>query len=241
MVMNEVILVMNKETQEMNMLKRTIASRGERLSVRPWENQEIMVKANQYSSTIVMAPALSDMDYITGSDIYVRETVAKMLALANEKLRTAGFNLIVGYGYRAPSVQEKYWEEAKKQVQEEHPDWTDMEAIEDEADKRAADPQVAGHVTGGCVDVTVGRGVAPLDMGVPLCDFTAGLRRIKTFGEGLTTEEMSNRMILYQVMTEAGFMPFFGEYWHFMYGDREWAYFSGTDESLYSNINHFRP
>jgi D-alanyl-D-alanine dipeptidase len=46
-------------------------------------------------------------------------------------------------------------------------------------------------------------------------------------------------MMLYQVMTEAGFMPFFGEYWHFMYGDREWAYFSGLDESLYSNIEGF--
>ncbi|MDR2535096.1 MAG: hypothetical protein LBD29_03580 [Treponema sp.] len=232
---------MNKETQEMNMLKRTIASRGERLSVNPSENQEIMVKANRYDAAIVMAPAMPDMDHITGSDIYVRETVAKMLAHANGKLQAAGFNLIAGYGYRAPGIQQKYWEQAIALVKEEHPDWTDMQAIEDEADKRAADPQVAGHITGGCVDVTVGRGVAPLDMGVPLCDFTAGLRRIKTFGEGLTAEQMSNRMILYQVMTEAGFMPFFGEYWHFMYGDREWAYFSGLDESLYSSKSDFRP
>jgi D-alanyl-D-alanine dipeptidase len=77
-------------------------------------------------------------------------------------------------------------------------------------------------------------------MGVPLDEFTAGEEKIKTFGEGISGEQMSNRMILYQVMTEAGFMPFFGEYWHFMYGDREWAYFSGLDKSLYSNIE-FRP
>jgi D-alanyl-D-alanine dipeptidase len=60
---------------------------------------------------------------------------------------------------------------------------------------------------------------------------------IKTFGDDITAEQMSNRMLLYQVMTEAGFMPFFAEYWHFMYGDREWAYFSGLKTSLYGSID----
>ena len=77
-------------------------------------------------------------------------------------------------------------------------------------------------------------------MGVALDDITADAGRIKTFGENLTGQQISNRMALFQAMTTAGFMPFFGEYWHFMYGDREWAYFSGLGESLYSNID-FRP
>jgi D-alanyl-D-alanine dipeptidase len=225
---------MNKETQEMNMLKRIIVSRGERLSVNPSDNGELMVKADTYDPAMVVKPALPDMRPFTGDDIYVREGVAKMLARANRKLQMAGYYLIVGYGYRKREIQEKYWEEAIVLVKKKHHDWTD-EQIEDEADKHAADPQVAGHVTGGCVDVTIGKDGAPVDMGVPLDEIPAGEEKIKTFGECISGEQMSNRMMLYQVMTEAGFMPFFGEYWHFMYGDREWAYFSGLSESLYGN------
>ncbi|MDR1341807.1 MAG: hypothetical protein LBK18_00965 [Prevotellaceae bacterium] len=222
--------------QEENMLRRTVATLAQRLGVDTADNGEPMVKANSYDPAIVIKPALCDMHDITGDDIYVREKVAQMLADANARLRLAGLNLIVGYGYRAPAVQVKYWNTAIDSVRQEHPGWS-QEQIEEEADHHAADPKVAGHITGGCVDVTIGKGEQPLDMGARLDDFTAEGTLIKTFGEGITAEQVSNRMILYQVMTEAGFMPFFAEYWHFMYGDREWAYFSGFAASLYSPLD----
>jgi D-alanyl-D-alanine dipeptidase len=222
--------------QEANMLQRTVVSRAQRLSVTETDNGEPLVRAESYDPTIVIQPALSDMEPFTGKDIYVREKVAQMLADANAKLRLAGLNLIVGYGYRAPAVQEQYWNTSVENVRQEHPDWS-QDQIEDEADHFAADPAVAGHITGGCVDLTIGHGSQPLDMGADLDDFTAAGSSIKTFGEGITAEQMSNRMLLYQVMTEAGFMPFFAEYWHFMYGDREWACFSGLDASLYGRLD----
>jgi D-alanyl-D-alanine dipeptidase len=226
--------------QEANMLQRTVATRAQRLGVAEADNGEPMVKADSYDPAIVMQPALPDMADVTGDDIYVREEVARMLADANSRLRLAGLNLIVGYGYRAPAVQERYWATSLDNVRQEHPDWS-QEQVEEEADRHAADPAVAGHITGGCVDVTVGHGDQPLDMGVDLDDFTAAGTLIKTFGDGTTAEQMSNRMLLYQVMTEAGFMPFFAEYWHFMYGDREWAYLSGLDTSLYGPLDFTAP
>jgi D-alanyl-D-alanine dipeptidase len=137
-------------------------------------------------------------------------------------------------------VQEDYWNTSVAKVREEHPNWS-QEQVEDAADTYAADPQVAGHVTGGCVDLTLGRGGTPLDMGAKTDDIAADAAVIKTFGDGLTAEQMSNRMLLYQVMTEAGFMPFFGEYWHFMYGDREWAFLSGLSTSLYDSVDFSVP
>ncbi|MDR2573835.1 MAG: D-alanyl-D-alanine carboxypeptidase family protein [Desulfovibrio sp.] len=229
----------NKKTQEMNMLRRTIVTRQQRLSVAVADNGEPMVKADKYDANIVMKPGLPDMGDITGNDIYVRDTVARMLARANEKLRAAGLNLIVAYGYRAPAVQEKYWRMSLARVRSEHPDWP-KEQLDTAADAFAADPAVAGHITGGCVDVSVERGGEPLDMGVDVDDISAAADVIRTFSDRISAEQMSNRMVLYQVMTEVGFMPFFGEYWHFMYGDREWAYFSGRRGSLYDKID-FRP
>jgi D-alanyl-D-alanine dipeptidase len=230
----------NKSIQETNMLKRAITSREARLSIALKDNGSPMVKANKYSSTIVMKPGMPDMKDITGEDIYVREEVAKMLGKANEKLQAAGLNLIVGYGYRAPSIQEKYWKESIDKVKKEYPNWS-QDQIENMADTYAADPKVAGHITGGCVDVTIGQGDKPLDMGVALDNIKADAKLIKTFGDNITPEQMANRMALYQVMTEVGFMPFFGEYWHFMYGDREWAHFSGLKESLYAPIEFKAP
>jgi D-alanyl-D-alanine dipeptidase len=37
-------------------------------------------------------------------------------------------------------------------------------------------------------------------------------------------------------MTSVGFAPFDGEWWHFSYGDREWAYFYKKKNALYGQI-----
>jgi D-alanyl-D-alanine dipeptidase len=228
-----------EKIQQLNILRRTIVTRAQRLSVRSSENHEPMVKADKYDPEIMIKPVMGDMQPVTGSGIYVRDTVAAMLSQASGILRPAGYYLIIGYGYRTLDIQQKYWEASKKMVREKYPGWTEEE-IACEADKYTADPEVAGHITGGCVDVSIGPGEGPEKMGAALGDITADAEKIKTFGENLTGEQISNRMVLFQAMTQAGFMPFFGEYWHFMYGDREWAYFSGLDESLYSDID-FRP
>ncbi len=37
-------------------------------------------------------------------------------------------------------------------------------------------------------------------------------------------------------MLTAGFAPFDGEWWHFSFGDREWARFYGAENALYEQI-----
>ena len=54
--------------------------------------------------------------------------------------------------------------------------------------------------------------------------------RIKTF-------EYNNRMLLRKVMMQAGFAPYDGEWWHFSYGDKEWAYYYKKKKYLYSQVN----
>lgn len=41
-------------------------------------------------------------------------------------------------------------------------------------------------------------------------------------------------MLLRDCMLRVGFAPFDGEYWHFSYGDREWAFLTGAPASLYN-------
>ena len=49
-----------------------------------------MVKANRYNATIVIDPAMSNMDYISVVTSIVRETVAKMLVHAMESCGLRG-------------------------------------------------------------------------------------------------------------------------------------------------------
>jgi D-alanyl-D-alanine dipeptidase len=97
-------------------------------------------------------------------------------------------------------------------------------------------PEVAGHPTGGAVDVAA---TTPdgdvLDTGSTLADFD-DLSRVPTFAPGLTGDQRSNRMLLHDAMVAAGFAPFYGEWWHFSYGDREWAAFYEQPAALYGPV-----
>jgi len=77
----------------------------------------------------------------------------------------------------------------------------------------------------------------PVDMGNAISDYSDP-DIIKTFAE-VTSEQASYRKILHDAMIAQGFAPFYGEWWHFSYGDREWATFYGTKKAIYGPINTY--
>jgi D-alanyl-D-alanine dipeptidase len=97
-------------------------------------------------------------------------------------------------------------------------------------------PSVAGHPTGGAVDATIVDAQGKeLDMGTKIGDFSDP-EKIKTFSKKISKKQLKNRLLLHEVMVKEGFAPFYGEWWHFSYGDREWACFYGKKRSIYSPI-----
>ena len=60
--------------------------------------------------------------------------------------------------------------------------------------------------------------------------------KIKAFAKGLNREQRYNRYLLRSLLLKEGFAPFNGEWWHFSYGDKEWASFYGRKKSLYSSV-----
>ena len=44
-------------------------------------------------------------------------------------------------------------------------------------------------------------------------------------------------VILRKIMLEVGFAPYDGEWWHFSYGDREWAYYYKKYKYLYPQVD----
>jgi zinc D-Ala-D-Ala dipeptidase len=171
-----------------------------------------------------------------GDRFYLRESVISKLILAQDKLQKIKPNAFfrVVYGYRHPDVQITYFQERKYEVSFKYPNITEDELIF-KTHLLTAFPDVAGHCTGGAIDITIEDENGEIDMGCKIADFSSNL--IETYSDGLTDEQIKNREILRNVLIEQDFAPFDGEWWHFSYGDREWAFFYNKNNAIYDKIN----
>ena len=151
------------------------------------------------------------------SGILVRTSVSDKLSRLNVPVKE---------GYRSPEKQERMFLEqfAKSGIQ-------DLQERIEYTHTFVALPSVAGHPTGGAVDVTI----QGLDMGGEIADFS-NPHLMPTYCETITKEQQSNRILLHDLMVSEGFAPFYGEWWHFSYGDKEWAAMHEKSHAIYGTI-----
>ncbi|CAL9609867.1 M15 family metallopeptidase [Streptomyces sp. enrichment culture] len=168
-----------------------------------------------------------------GSYAHVRAGVADRLLDAQERLPT-GIRLLVVEGFRPPALQRRYYEEYATVMRAEHPT-APPARIRELTSAYISPPEVAPHVSGGAVDLTLctDDGVElPLGTEVNATPEESG-GRCRTAAPGITAEARSHRDILGQAMTAAGFVNYPTEWWHWSYGDRYWALLSGRPAAPY--------
>src|SRR5690606_18416388 len=118
------------------------------------------------------------------------------------------------------TVQKAYYDKRFGLLALENPDLSD-DQLRRLAHNYVAVPDSAGHTLGAAVDLTLIDGDGrELDMGTEVADFGDPVA-IQTFAA--TGQPAKRRQLLLESMMEAGFAPFLGEWWHFSYGDKEWA------------------
>jgi D-alanyl-D-alanine dipeptidase len=176
-------------------------------------------------------PIDPDMAKFTGNEIYVRKSVAERLGEASLTLTSfnADYRLQIVYGYRALSIQTAKYQKIKQGLTDEYADMELMEAVH----RMVAVPEVAGHPTGGAVDVQIAQGGKLLNFGTKILEFVPDTY---TFSPFIDREAWFNRQLLRRCMTSSGFAPFDGEWWHFSYGDKEWATFYNQPNAVYEQI-----
>lgn len=167
--------------------------------------------------------------------IVVRKQVyAKLLDAAKVLKKTnPNYRLHAVYGYRSLEKQQEYFCEIynkKKDVIK------DEDELMEYIHKRIAVPDVAGHPTGGAVDLEIYDSAQDrmLDFGSTILDFDD--IKCNYCNDDLSEEAKANRKLLRYVMLSQNFAPFNGEWWHFSYGDREWAFDYKKDKALYSQM-----
>lgn len=173
------------------------------------------------------------------SEIEIREGILKRLREAKNGL-PKGFNFKIWDGYRTLKVQKILYDDYYGRLKHEHPDFPHeklCQMVEIFVSPSSHNPKFpAPHNTGGAIDLTIvdSSGIE-LDMGTPFDEFT---QRSFTnhFEKNTDNEAHKNRMMFKEIMEKAGFINYFEEWWHYSYGDQEWAKNSNQPKAIYGSM-----
>lgn len=177
---------------------------------------------------------------------FLRKEVAEMLEKAS-LLLPDGYRFRIWDVWRPFALQEELFESYSEMITKEfHLENLSQKEREAEIGKFVANPVddvnlPPAHTTGGSIDLTiVGPDDQELEFGTAFDEFT-----IKTRAAYFETKEAEkekdaeiirgNRRFLYHTMLEAGFTNLPSEWWHYEYGDKNWAY-AVKKPALYKGI-----
>ena len=202
-----------------------------KIETQPNGEKLVPIKASSY---LVSKQIGEDMRPITGEDVFVREQVLERLLAASNMLGKVASDsrLEVVYGYRALSIQTALFERIKRELLSGGFNGSNAELLE-AVHRIVAVPDVAGHPTGGAVDIQIIKDGQLLNMGTPIWVF---VEDSYTFSPYIGIDAWANRQLLRDVMVEAEFVPFDGEWWHYSYGDVEWAAAVQAPYAIYDQI-----
>ena len=142
------------------------------LTIPVMDNKEKLTSLQEIGIASGYQQSMADMISVLGEDIFVRESVAQKLVQVQKKLqkRYPTLSLFVTYGYRSLGIQIKKFLEILKSSSKFYKNPYDLyEAVHESI----AVPTVAGHPTGGAVDIVLVNTISQsmVDFGSPLYGF----------------------------------------------------------------------
>jgi len=211
------------------------------LSIEIEENSEELIDIIDQSDILFgPSPEIPDnTDYTK-----MRKTVYLKLLEAQKNL-PLGFKLCLYEGYRSLDLQKKLFEDRYNLVNSNNPTMEHNEIFWETAKLVSPVTNLDGsrnippHSTGAAIDVyLVDSNGEIIDMGIRAADWMQDIDGSisKTNSSIISLTAKHNRQIMSDALTKAGFVNYLGEYWHWSYGDRYWAYFSQKSKAIYGTI-----
>jgi zinc D-Ala-D-Ala dipeptidase len=169
------------------------------------------------------------------SPVLLRRSAALRLRASQEWLEEhhPGWRLRVGDGYRSPEHQTRLFRKACWVARLLHPFWK-AKRIRELANRYVADPDAAPpppHTTGGALDVGL---LTPEGKRAGMGPFRLAATRMDYLH--LSPQARQHRQILRGAMESGGFVNYAEEWWHWSYGDSEWAAQTGQAAALYGQV-----
>lgn len=215
--------------------KRKIAECNEKLVPLSLCPDKILVSSQYY------------IQNITGAlpECYARETVHKKI-LEAARFLPPGHRFVILDCWRPLKVQQALFDILKGELRKRHPSLSEA-AITQKTLTYVALPSAdaqkpSPHNTGGAVDLTIAdeNGLL-LNMGTDFDDSTTKAGTVyfeQQLADGVKLnspelEMLKNRRLLFHCLTSAGFTNYADEWWHYDYGNQNWAWVSGSEHAIY--------
>ncbi len=173
----------------------------------------------------------------------IRKTIYEKLIQA-QKLLPAGLHFCIYEGYRSIQLQKKLFDTRYADVKKDHPDWLEKEIFYETIKMISpvinldGSKNIPPHSTGGAIDIyLINDKGEPIDMGIHPEDWMSDKEGSisLTASSVISNQAQVNREIMSEVLSIVGFVNYPGEYWHWSYGDRYWAYFKGKTHAIYGS------
>jgi zinc D-Ala-D-Ala dipeptidase len=200
----------------------------------------------------IVEPMYFKQGLTSDDSMLLREGIVEKLLRVKRHL-PKGWNFKIWDGYRPLSVQDKLHKGLWDLRSKENPSWDEAElkkAVEKFVAFPSYDPaKPSPHNTGGAVDLTIvtDDGIE-LPMGTEFDEFHE--RSYSDYfldqdrhddsgaGDGASFEarvHQSNRDLLRELIASEGFAPYKWEWWHFSFGNQDWAAHSGNEVAIYGS------
>ncbi|MFA5967622.1 MAG: M15 family metallopeptidase [Patescibacteria group bacterium] len=167
---------------------------------------------------------------------YLRKTVANMLHKAQGYL-PQGVNFTIGDAWRPQYIQEEIFDEFIARFSKTHPKWSKQRVLQ-EVNKYVADSKgkwASGHMTGGAVDLRLIKNGRKVPMKSSKLNYQ---ENALSHQSKLPAYLRRNRQVMFAALTKAGLSNYPKEYWHWSYGDIQWARRLGKKTAIYGAINN---
>jgi D-alanyl-D-alanine dipeptidase len=170
-----------------------------------------------------------------GAEAYARLRIGVVDRLvAAQTLLPNGLKFLIVEGYRPLALQARYFDEHVASLQTKSPELPGAE-LRRMASRYISPPDVAPHVAGAAVDLTLCTvDGAELWMGTEVNDTDTDV--CHTECASLAAEERWRREVMGVALSTVGLVNYPSEWWHWSYGDRYWAYLTAAGQARYGPI-----
>lgn len=164
------------------------------------------------------------------------EVLSRLERVAHDIERQTGWHMLILDGWRPTAVQQELYEDIFRAICKKYPQESEAQhhhrTLEFVALPSKNPLRPSPHLTGGSVDVAL------CDADGKLIDMGSGFDEPTTRSYTDAYEHQAGpirerRRLLYEAMIKEGFTNLPTEWWHYDFGNQNWAYFSGNAQAIY--------
>lgn len=208
------------------------------LKLAPMRLDEIVLLSQEENPEIVLIRE-EDRFFLNSrvaDDFRIRRPVYELMKQAQTHLPQGVF-FMVFEAYRPLSRQKLLWNIAREKILKDNPGISDDE-LQKVCENFVANPYDgigSGHQACCAIDITLcDADRNELDMGTAMHEFS---EKTRTDSELISPQQKKNRSILVNALEKTGIINYPAEWWHFSYGDHQWAWLTGKREALFGPID----